>query len=102
MLKDLIAFREANPALANGQWGARMHKVENSAPQQLFAWVREQGDNKVLGLFNMSGRPVTATFADGLPLGTYREFGGGSMTITAITTVTLPPWGYRLLASGGQ
>ena len=102
LLKDLIAFREANPALANGQWGARMHKVENSAPQQLFAWVREQGDNKVLGLFNMSGRPVTATFADGLPLGTYREFGGGSMTITADTTVTLPPWGYRLLASGGQ
>ena len=40
LLKNLIAFRKANPALANGQWGARMHKLETDRPEQVFAWVR--------------------------------------------------------------
>ena len=100
LLKDLIAFRDANPALHNGKWGARMHKVENSAPEQLFGWVREQGGNKVVGLFNMSARPVTATLGDGIAAGTYTGFReDGAVTLAAGDTVTLPAWGYRLLSA---
>lgn len=100
LLKQLIAFRTENPALHNGKWGARMHKVEHSAPEQLFAWVRQQDGNKVLGLFNLTGRPVSAVLRDGLPAGTYREFGSGEeVTIAAGDTIALPAWGWRLLAS---
>ncbi|HQS69083.1 MAG: alpha-amlyase [Novosphingobium sp. 28-62-57] len=103
LLQSLIAFRKANPVLANGQWGARMVKVENDKPQQLFSWVRRDDRNKVLGLFNLSAKPVTAKLADALPAGTYTEFGSGkSVTIGAQDTVELPAWGYRLLATGGQ
>lgn len=99
LLKDLIAFREANPALANGQWGAVMQKVESDKPEQLFAWVRQQDGNKVLGLFNMSGQPVTATLSDGLPVGEYIEFGTGDKAVVAEgASVTLPAWGFRLLS----
>ncbi|MFM6831833.1 MAG: alpha-amylase family glycosyl hydrolase [Novosphingobium sp.] len=103
LLHDLIAFRKANPALGNAQWGARMNKVENDKPKQLFAWVRQSGGNKVLGLFNLSAEPVTAKLADALPAGSYTEFGTGKqVTIGAGDTVTLPAWGYRLLARGSN
>ncbi len=99
LLKDLIAFRKANPALENGQWGARMQKVENDQPQQLFSWVRQEKGNKVLGLFNLSGRPVKAQLTDALPVGDYTEFQtGNAVTVKARDTVTLPAWGFRLLS----
>ncbi|ABC62721.1 alpha-amylase family glycosyl hydrolase [Erythrobacter litoralis] len=100
LLKDLIAFRDANPALHNGKWGARMHRVENSAPEQLFGWVREQDGNKVVGLFNMSTRPVNATLSDGIAAGTYTAFREeGEATLAEGDTVTLPAWGFRLLSA---
>ena len=101
LLADLIVFRDANPALHNGRWGARMSQVVNDKPQQLFAWVRQQDGNKVLGLFNLSAEPVSARLVDGLAAGTYTEFGtGAAVTIAAGDTVRLPAWGWRLLASG--
>lgn len=103
LLADLIKFRDANPALANGKWGARMAQVVNDKPKQLFAWVREQNGNKVLGLFNLSGQPVTATLADGLAAGEYRAFRTGeTVKVKAGDTITLPAWGYRLLAKGSR
>ena len=100
LLADLIAFRKANPALDNGQWGAVMQKVETDKPDQLLAWVRQREGNKVLGLFNMSGKPVTAKFADALPAGTYRDFAtGDAASFAAGDRVTLAPWTFRLLSS---
>lgn len=100
LLKGLIAFRRANPALRNGKWGARMHKVENAAPNQLFAWVRQQDGNKVLGLFNLSDRPLSTVLESGLAAGDYVDFDTGErITITGSEDrLELPPWGWRLLA----
>jgi hypothetical protein len=77
-----------------------MQKVENSSPEQLFAWVRQEDGNKVLGLFNMGGRPLKAGFSDALPEGEYKDFAdGSSVTIETGYEVELPGWGYRLLSS---
>lgn len=101
LLANLITFRDANPALHNGKWGAIMRQVVNDKPQQLFAFVREQDGNKVVGLFNLSGQPVTATLADAHAAGTYTAFGSGEeVTLAAGDSVSLPAWGYRLLARG--
>lgn len=100
LIKNLIAFRKANPALANGQWGARMVKVETDKPEQLFAWARQKDGNKVVGFFNFTGAPVTAKLADGLAAGGYKEFGSGAaVRIKAGDSVTVPANGYRLLAT---
>jgi len=98
LLKDLVAFRSANPALHNGRWGARMQQVVNSAPEQLFAFVREQDGNKIVAMFNMSDRPVDATLSDGLASGVYTEFRTGEeVTLASGDSVSLPAWGYRVL-----
>lgn len=103
LLKKLIAFRKANPALANGKWGARMQKVENDKPQQLFAWVREQDGNKVLGLFNLSARPVEARLLDGLAAGNYRGLRDQEWrSFAAQDSVNLPAWGWYVGANGND
>ncbi len=100
LLTDLIAFRKANPALENGQWGARMQKVETDKPQQVLAWVRQEPGNKVLGLFNFSAEPVVVNFQDGLPLGTYADFASDApVIISEDEPVTLPAHGFKLLSS---
>ena len=98
LLKKLIAFKKANPALANGQYGAPMIKVENSASTRVFSFVRERAGNKVLALFNFSSEPQTVGFTDALPVGRYVDFADGKrISIGQGTTLTMKPWSYRLL-----
>ena len=103
LVKELIAFRKANPALENGKWGARMHQVVTDRPQEVLAWARQEEGHKVVGLFNFSGSEVTAKLADGLAAGTYDEFRGtDKVTLKAGDSVTLPAWGFRLLSTKGE
>ena len=100
LFRDLIAFRRANPALENGQWGARMQQVVTDQPQRLFAWVRQEEGNKVLGLFNFSGEAVEAVLGDGLAAGTYRAFRTGEeQSFSAGDKVSLPAWGWQLYSA---
>lgn len=102
LFTDLIAFRKANPALANNPWGGQMSKLDNDKPQQLFSWIRQVDGNTVVGLFNFSARPVTAILTDAHGAGRYTEFGSGrEVAIAKGHTVTLPAWGYQLLAGNG-
>ena len=102
LFTDLIAFRKANPALANNPWGGRMTKLDNDQPSQLFSWVRQVEGNQVVGLFNFSPKPVTAHLTDAHGAGRYSEFGTGrEVALMSGSTVTLPAWGYRLLSGNG-
>ncbi|MGI9377554.1 MAG: alpha-amylase family glycosyl hydrolase [Tsuneonella suprasediminis] len=100
LVRDLIAFRRANPALANGQWGARMSQVLTDQPKHVFAWVRAVDGNRVVGVFNLSGQPVSAKLSDSHAVGTYTEFRSGKpVTLKSGQTIDLQPWGFRLLVS---
>ncbi len=109
MLKSLIAFRKGNPALQNGKWGARMVKVENSAPSQVFSWTRGEGANQIVAVFNMSDKPATAQLTSGNGYGAFKAAhggpdhgwksganGGGGENLSAATVFTLAPWEYRV------
>ena len=77
-----------------------MQQVVTDRPEQMFAWVRQQDGNNVLGLFNFSAEPVEATLLDGLAAGSYREFRGADGVIFREgDTVQLPAWGFRLFSS---
>ena len=96
----LIAWKKANPALANGEHGGRMVKVETDGGPDVLAFVREVAGNKVLSVFNFSGAAKTVTFADALPKGSYADFEGGrSSRVDRGTRLALPAWGFRLMAT---
>lgn len=98
LIRELIAFRKANPALANGHWGARMTKVDNSAETQVLSFVRRQDGNRVFAVFNLSPKPVRVTFPTALQAGRYREFRGSDVTIAAGETMALAPGQFRLFS----
>lgn len=99
----LIAWKKANPALANGQHGGRMIKADNDGGADLLSFVRQVGANKVLAVFNLSTQEKVVGFADALPVGRYTDFADGrTVTIDRSTRLKLPPWGYQLLSSGSR
>ena len=99
LFKRLIAFRTAHPALWNAPWGADMIPVINSAPSQVLSFVRQKEGDKVLALFNLSAKPQQVSLSDGPVAGGYRDFATGeAVRIDAANTISLPAWGYRVLA----
>lgn len=98
LIKRLIAWRKAHPALRNGQWGARMVGVENSAPQQVFSFLREKDGDRVFVVMNFSSEAKTVTFPTAQAKGDYVDFNGGKVTINPETPMTLEPWGWRVMA----
>ncbi|GGY48931.1 alpha-amylase family glycosyl hydrolase [Pseudoduganella albidiflava] len=97
LYRDLFALKKRNTALWNGEHGATMRQVKNSAPKQVFSFVRDNGQDKVFAVFNLSGKPASVTFEDGPQRGSYREFGSGTATaIGDVATLTLAPWAWKL------
>ncbi|MGB3722578.1 MAG: alpha-amylase family glycosyl hydrolase [Pacificimonas sp.] len=100
LYRDLISFRDANPALHNGRWGARMTKVENSAPEQILSFVRARDGNRVFAIFNLSPVETEVSFPAALAHGRFQMFRTGEVQeISEDVSMSLPPWGFRLLTS---
>jgi hypothetical protein len=60
--------------------------------------VRTNDEDKVLAVFNFSPRTNTVSFDGGPFEGRYRDaFTGQPQALAADSTLTLPPWGYRVL-----
>ena len=101
-LRDLFTrladFKSANPALHNGEWGARTTKVENSLNRHIFTFVRERDGNRVVGIFNFSERPRGFSFTDNHVEGIYTDFQTGERNAIVTGEVRrLPAWGWQVL-----
>ncbi len=97
LLARLIALKKGNSALWNGAAGAVMEPVPNSAPQQMLSFVRAQGDEKVLAVFNLSAKPATVQLMGERAAGRYRDFTtDAAIELAADATLTLPAWSYRV------
>lgn len=96
----LIAWKKANPALHNGQYGGPMIPVKNDVPMKVFSFVREKGPNKILAVFNFSDQPQNVKLGGTSALGRYIDFADGEvMKLSSGTIIQLPAWGFRLLAT---
>ena len=74
LYKKLFALKKANSALWNGNWGARMIHVPSSAPNQVFSFVRQNKQDKIFAVLNLSNESQAVTFADTLYHGRYTNF----------------------------
>ena len=98
LYRRLFALKHGNRALWNGQWGGRMHQVINTAPQKVFSFFRRVEDQQVFAVLNLSGEPQMVTFSGTHHLGAYTDFADGqAVTVAADSTMTLEPWGWRVL-----
>ena len=83
---------------AAGAWGARMVRIHNTVPHRVFSFVRRNEANTVFAVFNFSAETQTVAFTEGLCYGDFVDgFSASAVAIDATTTLSLPPWGYRVL-----
>jgi 1,4-alpha-glucan branching enzyme len=98
LYRRLFELKKQTTALWNGQWGAPMQDVPNTAPADVLSFVRMDERGKVLAVFNFSPRPQSVSLTDGPYAGTYRDFATGrEHDVDSGTKLALPPWGYRVL-----
>ena len=94
----LFTFKHQNTALWNGRWGARMVEQTTDAPRRIFAFIRQNDDDKVLALFNLTDQPQRIILTSPLGHGEYSDFADGSVVkVDESTSFTFEPWGYRVL-----
>jgi glycosidase len=97
LYQKLFAMRRQNTALWNAKWGARMVQVVNSAPLQVFSFVRQNEKDKVFAVFNFSDNYQSVTFKDTLFHGNYMDFSSGEeITMTQSSLLELTPWKYHI------
>lgn len=59
---SLNRLKKEHPALDGGEYGGRMQLIPTSAPQQVFAYERSKGKDKVLVVLNLSRNTASFTF----------------------------------------
>jgi glycosidase len=97
LLRSLITLKHANTALWNGQFGARMVPVVNSAPNDVLSFVRANDHDGVFAVFNLSPRRQNVTFSAGPHHGAYFEyFSHEAVTFDDASRLDLAPWSYRI------
>ena len=97
LYKKLFALKKRNSALWNGRWGARMIHVPNSAPENVFSFVRRNETDKVFAVINFSAETQTVAFRETLYQGDYVDyFTGRREKLDGETRMTLGPWSYRV------
>lgn len=97
LYKKLFALKKRNTALWNGQWGATMVLVPNSAPARVFSFVRRNDADKVFAVINFSDQPQAVTFKENLYHGAYTDyFANRPAQLDASTRLELKPWDYRV------
>jgi glycosidase len=95
--RNLFALKKAQTCLWNGAWGARMVNVRNTAYKQVLSFVRQDPQSRVFCVLNLSDTEQHVTFGPGPHHGQWREhFSGNELAVDAETSLTLPPWGYRV------
>ncbi len=97
LYKSLFALKKKNTALWNAAWGARMIRVPNSLPAQIFSFVRRNESDKLFAVFNFSAQPQTVSFKEALYHGRYTDyFSGDAVEMAGGEELQLEPWGYRV------
>lgn len=94
---DLIALKKSKAVLGNGEYGARMIQVPNSAMNNVFSFVRHNTGEKVFVVINFSNESVSTGFYETLFEDDYIDFTTGKPhTFAANTQLSLAPWQYKI------
>ena len=92
----LNLLRHNNPALASGEMGGIVTTIPTS--DELFTIVRDNGENSVISIFNLSSQEIKAEVDLSQFAGTYKDhFTGENIEIAAGYSVDLAPWQFVIL-----
>jgi len=99
----LIALKKNNRALFNGNKGSELLELISSDSVHTFAFTREVDEDKILSVFNLSGKKSGFSLNGKNLIGTYKNYFTGNIeTFEETENFELEPWEYRVYIKSGQ
>jgi glycosidase len=96
----LFKLKTENEALFNGERGGKLNELESSERANIFAFIREKNDDKILAIFNLSDKAIAFEIKDVSLNGSYIDiFTDEEMTFHNTENINLDAWGYKVLVN---
>ncbi len=95
---NLVALKEKDQALWNGDFGGAMDSIPTSRDKKVFAYFREKGDNRIIVFLNLSKKSVAVKPRMKNLRGSYTDYFSGKQVKVPLTdSLRMGPWGYKVL-----
>lgn len=92
---QLCMLKKNNQALWNGSVGGFLQAVKIKNDSTTLAFVREQFDNKILVIANLSAKAIVAELKDPIIKGDYEDYFTGELKeLKKSASIELAPWQY--------
>jgi glycosidase len=99
--QTLCALRHRNQALWSGNAGGKLEKIRTGKDEQVYAFIREKADERVIVALNLSNE--LQNFSLEVPdkhLGPYADvFGQSTVQVGSTMHLSLKPWAYLVLSN---
>jgi len=91
----LLHLKKNNPALHHANKGGDFFKIKTSNDKQVYAFLRQKMDDKVVFVLNLSNKAQKVKVNDANLAGEYTDlFSGKKVKYSAKETIQLKPWEY--------
>jgi glycosidase len=97
LYSKLFHLKINNKALFNGERGGELINIPNTHNDVVYSIIRENGDDKVFALFNLSGKEVSVELNSSIIKGEYSDlFTNEKAAFMEIENMKIEPWGYKI------
>jgi glycosidase len=93
----LLNLNKTNQALWNGVHGGQIKIISSETDSNIFAFVREKNNQKVVCVFNLSKTKQNFSFNSDELVGKYTDlFSGKKVSLKSKGSMKLDPWAYKV------
>jgi cyclomaltodextrinase / maltogenic alpha-amylase / neopullulanase len=101
MYSTLLHLKRNNKALWNGSKGGEFTRINTSDNSAVFSFLRQNEDDKVFGIFNLTGQLRTFVLIDSAYFDVYvNAFTADTVSFSSVTQLTLNAWEYKIYSKG--
>ncbi|MEO8398795.1 MAG: alpha-amylase family glycosyl hydrolase [Ignavibacteriaceae bacterium] len=95
--KTLVKLKKENKALLCGSKGGKLVEISSSNKKEIFAFVREKGNEKIFAVFNFSDRQQNINLNGKVMAGDYSEvFTTEKKSLKNYESFSLRPWEFKI------
>ena len=94
---QLLHLNVENKALWNGEFGGDYSRIASTDDENIFALKRQKGDNVVISIVNLSDKETSFDLSIEEEYTLNDLFSEEEMLLTSNTTITLAPYGYKVM-----
>jgi 1,4-alpha-glucan branching enzyme len=97
LYKSLLYLKRNNEAIWNGTAGGPLLKIPTSDDESIFAFIRQNRNNRIFAILNLSATQKQITLYGQVFPGNYEDiFSGNKVSFKSDAAISLEPWEYRL------